>query len=65
MSRRSPVARSTPPPQRPERRIDFHQPVGGDADAALGLRRRNRSTGRKVIYFDFDKSEIKAEYATL
>jgi peptidoglycan-associated lipoprotein len=39
-------------------------PLGGDADA----RARGEGTGplaRKVIYFDFDKSEIKPEFADI
>jgi peptidoglycan-associated lipoprotein len=41
-------------------------PLGGDADSRA--RQFGEGTGplaRKVIYFDFDKSEIKAEYADI
>ena len=39
-------------------------PLGGDADSrARGLGEGTGALARKVIYFDFDKSEIKAEYA--
>jgi peptidoglycan-associated lipoprotein len=39
-------------------------PLGGDADSrARGLGEGTGPLARKVIYFDFDKSEIKPEYA--
>jgi peptidoglycan-associated lipoprotein len=41
-------------------------PLGGDADnAARGLREGTGALARKVIYFDFDKSEIKPEFADI
>jgi peptidoglycan-associated lipoprotein len=43
------------------------QPLGGDAaNAARGLGREGTGVlARKVIYFDFDKSEIKPEFADI
>ncbi|HMH87898.1 MAG TPA: peptidoglycan-associated lipoprotein Pal [Steroidobacteraceae bacterium] len=41
-------------------------PLGGDADArARGFGEGTGPLARKVIYFDFDKSEIKPEYADI
>src|SRR5882757_391905 len=41
-------------------------PLGGDADArARGFGEGTGPLARKVIYFDFDKSEIKSEYADI
>jgi peptidoglycan-associated lipoprotein len=41
-------------------------PLGGDADSrARGFGEGTGALARKVIYFDFDKSEIKAEYADI
>jgi peptidoglycan-associated lipoprotein len=41
-------------------------PLGGDADArARGLGEGTGPLARKVIYFDFDKSEIKPEFADI
>src|ERR1700676_1517881 len=41
-------------------------PLGGDADSrARSLGEGTGLLARKVIYFDFDKSEIKAEYADI
>ncbi len=41
-------------------------PLGGDADSrARGLGEGTGALARKVIYFDFDKSEIKPEYADI
>src|ERR1700689_5635226 len=41
-------------------------PVGGDADSrARGFGEGTGPLARKVIYFDFDKSEIKPEYADI
>ena len=41
-------------------------PLGGDADSrARGFGEGTGPLARKVIYFDFDKSEIKAEYADI
>ena len=41
-------------------------PLGGDADSrARGFGEGTGALARKVIYFDFDKSEIKPEYADI
>jgi peptidoglycan-associated lipoprotein len=41
-------------------------PLGGDANStARGLGEGTGPLARKVIYFDFDKSEIKPEYADI
>jgi peptidoglycan-associated lipoprotein len=41
-------------------------PLGGDANnPARGLGEGTGALARKVIYFDFDKSEIKPEYADI
>jgi peptidoglycan-associated lipoprotein len=41
-------------------------PLGGDADSrARGFGEGTGPLARKVIYFDFDKSEIKPEYADI
>jgi peptidoglycan-associated lipoprotein len=41
-------------------------PLGGDASSsARGLGEGTGALARKVIYFDFDKSEIKPEYADI
>src|SRR5229473_7655931 len=41
-------------------------PLGGDADArARGFGEGTGPLSRKVIYFDFDKSEIKPEYSEI
>jgi peptidoglycan-associated lipoprotein len=41
-------------------------PLGGDADSrARSLGEGTGTLARKVIYFDFDKSEIKPEYADI
>src|SRR5579871_414902 len=41
-------------------------PLGGDNGAnARGMGDANGPLGRKVIYFDFDKSEIKPEFADI
>ncbi len=41
-------------------------PLGGDANStARDLREGTGALARKVIYFDFDKSEIKPEYADI
>jgi peptidoglycan-associated lipoprotein len=41
-------------------------PLGGDADSrARSLGEGTGALARKVIYFDFDKSEIKPEYADI
>lgn len=43
------------------------RPLGGDADVAGSAKGMDAAgpLGRKVIYFDFDKSEIKPEYADI
>src|SRR5579863_3882945 len=42
-------------------------PLGGDngANGGRGIGDANGPLGRKVIYFDFDKSEIKPEFADI
>jgi len=40
-------------------------PLGGDQEGVTGGRGGAESAAGKIIYFDFDKSEIKPEYADL
>ncbi len=43
-------------------------PLGGDTAAGMGARGLGADggiSGRKIIYFDFDKSEIKPEFADI
>lgn len=40
-------------------------PLDGDTSSARGLNTQSGPYARKIIYFDFDKSEIKPEFADI